>query len=95
MKELDMLVNCPVCGNKYQEKNARVIQAKQSALLVHAECDHCLSNFLAVVSKGYENESVVTMGMLTDLNYEEARYFLRNSPVTADEVLDLYEEKKK
>ncbi|MFO7807232.1 MAG: hypothetical protein R6V40_02290 [Candidatus Moraniibacteriota bacterium] len=95
MKELDALINCPVCGNKYQEKNARVVQAKRSAVLVHASCEHCLSSFLAVVSNKPEVEGMVTMGMLTDLNYNEAYYFLRAHPVTADEVLDLYEENKK
>lgn len=91
MKEVDLLINCPVCGSEYKNNDTGVVKAKDSAMLVHASCSHCQSSFLAMVTKGYETEGMVSMGMLTDLDYEEACRFLGGEPVTADEVLDLYE----
>lgn len=95
MKEIDVLINCPVCGRKYREENARVVQMKRSAMLVHTSCGFCSSASLAVVARGQEAEGMVTMGMLTDLDYGEACQFLRNQPVSADEVLELYEKGRK
>jgi hypothetical protein len=47
---------------------------------------------LAVVNKGvHNNESLVTMGILTDLGYEEACNVLNRESISSDEILDLYE----
>lgn len=90
-KELEILLDCPVCNAKYEPDSVKVVDARPNVLLVHVSCRRCLSNSLALVSKNNSGLTAVNMGMLTDLNFEEASWMLEQSPVTADEVLDLHQ----
>jgi predicted nucleic-acid-binding Zn-ribbon protein len=91
-KDIEMLTDCPVCGKNYGRKEAKIIDVRKNTLLVHTNCSQCKSNFLALISKNIAGGTMITMGMLTDLNFEEANWMLDQNPVSADEVLDLHEE---
>ncbi len=92
MNEVNLLMKCSICGKKYGKQSIKIVQNKKDAMLVHVSCGFCQSASLAVVNKGiHNNDSVVTLGILTDLDYEEACSFLRREPISSDEVLDLYE----
>lgn len=93
MNDLELLLNCPVCGKKYGHKSARIVEGKKGALLVHVGCGHCLSKSLAIISNPDSSgaENPISMGIMTDLNYEEACRLLRGNPISADEVLDIYQ----
>lgn len=93
MNDLELLLNCPVCGKKYGYKSARIVEGTKGALLVHVGCDYCSSKSLAVISNPESNsfENPVSVGIMTDLDYEEACKLLKDRPITADEVLDVYQ----
>ncbi len=92
MNEVNLLMKCSICGKKYGKKSINVVQNKKDAMLVHVNCDFCQSSSLAVINKGVQNnDSIVTLGILTDLDYEEACNLLRREPISFDEVLDMYE----
>lgn len=91
MNEVSLLMKCSICGHKYNKQNIKIVQNKRDAMLVHVNCDFCRSASLAVINKGVQNnDSFVALGILTDLNYEEACSLLRKEPISCDEVLDLY-----
>lgn len=90
-KELEILLDCPVCNSKYEPDSVKVVSARPNVLLVHVSCSGCKSNSLALVSKNTSGMTAVNMGMLTDLDYEESSWMLEQSPVSADEVLDLHQ----
>lgn len=91
MNEVNLLIKCSICGKKYREKSIKIVQNKKEAMLVHVSCDFCHSSSLAVINKGmHGGENMVTLGILTDLDYQEACEFLRKEPISLDEVLDLY-----
>ena len=92
MNQVNLLMKCSICGKKYGEKSIKIVQSKKDAILVHVNCNFCQSSSLAVINKGMQNnDSIVTLGILTDLDYEEACSVLKREPISSDEVLDLYE----
>lgn len=90
-KELEVLLDCPVCNFKYEPDSVKVVDGRQNVLLVHVTCGNCKTSSLALVSKNTSGMTAVTMGMLTDLDYEEAGWMLEQAPITADEVLDIHQ----
>ncbi len=95
MNEVNLLMNCSICGKKYGKQSIKVVQNKKDAMLVHVNCDFCQSASLAVIKKSLQNnDNMVTLGILTDLDYEEACNVLRREPISLNEVLDLYNQVK-
>lgn len=91
-KELETLLDCPVCKTRYEKGRTRIVSGKQNAILVHTNCQKCNTNSLAMLSRGgLVGEGMVTMGMITDLYYDEALQLLDQDPVSSDEVLEAYE----
>lgn len=91
-KELETLLECPVCGTRYDKGRTKIVSGERNAILVHTNCQKCNTNSLAVLSKsGLVAEGMVTMGMITDLYYDEISQMLDGNPISADEVLEVYE----
>ena len=90
MNEVNLLVKCSICGKKYNKQSIKVVQNKKDAMLVHVNCDFCRSASLAVINKGINGDNMVALGILTDLDYEEACRVLREKPITADDILEVY-----
>lgn len=91
-KEQETLLECPVCGVRYEKGRTKVVSGEQNAILVHTNCQKCNTNSLAMFSRdGFVNDGMVTMGMLTDLYYDEALSMLGQIPISPDEVLEVYE----
>lgn len=90
MNDLELLLNCPVCGKKYGHQSVRIVHGNHGAFLIHIGCQYCGSASLAVISRS-KGENMIAVGMLTDLNYEEACVLLEQKPVSSDEILDLYQ----
>lgn len=88
--EVETLLYCPVCGEQYLRGSAKTVTTNSKALLIHIRCHYCMSATLAMVTKNDRGGSVVTMGMLTDLSYQEAAEIAHKQPITVDEVLDIY-----
>ncbi len=91
MNDLELLLNCPICGKKYGYRSARVVQSNQDAFLVHVYCKHCKSASLAVISRSGGTENMMAMGMMTDLDYQEACELLQKKPIDSDEVIEAYQ----
>ncbi len=83
-------MNCLICGDEYKKGNMRVVARKGDAMLVHVNCKTCKNPTLGLITRSGSN-SVVTMGLLTDLDYEEAVEMIDRGPITVDEVLDTYQ----
>lgn len=88
--EVETLLYCAVCGEQYLRGSAKTLTTNNKTLLIHIRCHHCMSATLAMVTKNDKGGSVATMGMLTDLSYQEAVEMLHKQPITIDEVLDMY-----
>jgi hypothetical protein len=85
------LVHCPACGRKSSQEELKVLGGGDGSVLIHLTCAKCWAASLAVTSRDDHNNQVMTVGMLTDLNREEALDLLSKKALSVDEVLDLYQ----
>lgn len=60
-----------------------------NATLVHLTCHKCKSYFVAMVL--VMGQGVSSVGMVTDLSYEDVRRLYRLGPLTTDEIIDAHE----
>ncbi len=56
---------------------------------MHITCSVCRSASLAIISNGNDNDRLISVGMLTDLSYDEIIEMIKKGPITADEVLEI------
>lgn len=80
-----LLAACPLCAASYDPHRARVLGKRGEERLLHVACGgcgHAMLAFVAVTPAG-----VSSIGLITDLSYEDARRFRDAQPVSADHVL--------
>lgn len=94
-KTLKFISNCPICKSEYKPEAIKLLQdgytgshelAQEQSKFVHFTCHNCHTNFMAMiimVSKG-----ISTVGMITDLNFEDAQKLQTMSPLTIDELIE-------
>ncbi len=90
-KSIEIPHNCPVCGNVYSAGSISRIVTKGNSLVLHISCIHCGMASLGFVSHR-NDEHVLTLGIPTDLELNEAHYFFSLDPISSDEVLDFWQE---
>lgn len=89
LEALKFIGNCPICNEKYDSSRAQLFAEREAANLVHITCKKCNSNFIAmVVNMG---NGVSSVGVVTDLNFYDAKKFYQTSPITVDELITGYE----
>lgn len=86
---------CPICSRNYRHSDeAEVLVEVKNQTLVHLTCQECTSSM--IVSLSLNESGVSGFGMLTDLNREEAsKVFFDLSPVSSEEVLQVYSKLRK
>lgn len=81
-----LLTHCPLCNAQYEEKSIRMIGEQGPTRLFHLTCQSCAHAVLAVI---LENQNgVSSLGMVTDLEAQEAIRFQDADPISADDCLD-------
>lgn len=83
---LKFINKCPVCGSAYAPEQARLFAQKSKANLVHISCAVCRGNFIALVI--VMKSGLSTVGMVSDLNFDDARRLHAFSPLEIDELID-------
>jgi hypothetical protein len=84
-----LMRQCPRCQQEYAFDNIDLIEADTGAHLVHITCATCTSSMLAIIMvTGFGMSSV---GMITDLHAIDVRRLQQTPPLTADDILGLYE----
>lgn len=87
-KGIKVVSKCPICNSRYKDDQARVIEEKGDAHLIHIECQKCLSNVVALVVKA--GVGVSSMGMVTDLTAPDVEKFKNNGSVTANDCIEAH-----
>jgi len=88
---LSYILRCPVCGQKYNIDQTRIIESKEGKpntsdnMLVHTDCSHCRAS--VVFSITIDGPEIFSVGMITDLTSQDTSKFRNKVPVTPDEVL--------
>lgn len=80
---------CPVCEASYNPQEARVIGEKEDSHLLHIRCGSCANAIIALVL--ISAVGVSSVGLVTDLSFDEVNYFREASAITTDDVIDTHD----
>lgn len=82
---LKLVSFCPVCETRYNPMEARMLGKQSDAHLLYIQCRKCEHSILALVLVNQVGAS--SIGLLTDLAYEDILLFCSNQKVTIDDVI--------
>lgn len=86
---LENLVRCPICNKKYGQTKILVLEEEGNRTTLHLTCENCKNSSLVFISLG--KMGIVSLGMLTDINREEARSLFKSEAVSSDQVIEVHE----
>ena len=84
-KTLKLINKCPICNTTYKKDSKNNSISAQNTHLVHLTCSKCHGYFLAVVLEISKGTS--TVGMVTDLNFDDLQRLYTKEQITLDEVI--------
>lgn len=87
-KTLKLISHCPICGQDYKSEASKLFLNESDARFVHFTCDHCRSNFMAMVMM--MPKGVSTVGMVTDLSLKDVQKLYKLAPITVDETIEAH-----
>ena len=87
-KNLDLALNCPACGSLIEESSANFINERETKTIFHTICKKCQTASLIFVFQ--TEKGMMSVGMATDLNREEALGIFDLKAISADEVIEVY-----
>src|SRR5436190_22774009 len=76
---------CPLCEQSYNPQQAKVLGEKEDSHLLHIQCGNCSNAIIALVL--ISSVGVSSVGMVTDLSYDEVNVFRNAPPISADDVI--------
>lgn len=82
---LKLIQRCPICSATYDGKRVKVFAQQDNATMVHITCPKCASYFVAMIVVA--GHGLSTMGLVTDLSYQDTTRLFSLEPVTTDEVI--------
>ncbi|MBI5794520.1 hypothetical protein HZA87_05595 [Candidatus Uhrbacteria bacterium] len=85
---LKLVSFCPVCETRYNPMEARALAGIGETQLLHVQCRKCQNAILAIVHVNQVGASSV--GLLTDLSYEDVVRFRSQSVVKIDDVIETH-----
>ena len=87
-KTLKLISHCPICNQNYKSKSAKLFVSENEAKFAHFTCEDCGSHFMAVVMAAARGMG--TVGMVTDLSFQDVSRLYLVPPLTVDEVIEGY-----
>lgn len=86
---LRLISYCPLCNAHYNPREAKILEQKEGAHLIHVECRNCRSSIVAVVITG--GIGVSSVGLITDLTSQDVVRFKNEESVAENDVIAAYE----
>ncbi len=84
---------CPICQKERSLTSGKIISKAKKSIFIYNKCEHCGVASISSVFGGKNNsDSLVVVEVLTDLNYQESLGLFHKKPITADDVLKIYEQ---
>ena len=85
-----ILTQCPLCHAQYEQDTIRLLGEEGITRLVHCTCSKCGRAMIAVILEA--SGFVSSVGVVTDLEVEDAVRFQDAQPLQADECIQFAEE---
>ena len=93
INNLEYLTKCPLCNENYNQVEALVLEEKENRTTFHMTCRKCKSAMIVFIV--VNQAGIISMGMATDIDKEEAGILFNNEAVSADHVIEMHESLKK
>jgi len=84
-----ILTQCPLCHTSYTEKDVHFVGDEGAWRMFHCSCDSCGRSMLAIVLEA--SSFVSSVGVVTDLQAEDAIRFHGASPISSDDCIRVHE----
>lgn len=81
-------MRCPICDKKQDPAKALILEEHDRHTALHMTCGSCGVSTVVFVSAS--QWGMVSMGVLTDLETEEARSLFRNEAISSDQVIEVH-----
>jgi len=88
LDNLRLISYCPLCNTHYNPSEAKILEQKDGAHLIHIECRACHSSIVAVVITG--GIGISSVGLITDLTSQDVLRFKNHDSVDGDHVIEAY-----
>ena len=85
---LRLVSYCPLCEAEFNPMEARVLGEDGEAHLLHVRCRACSNAVLALVL--VTKAGVSSIGLVTDLSYDDVVKFRQGGRVVTDDVIDVH-----
>jgi hypothetical protein len=85
-----ILTQCPLCHEQYGQDTIRLLGEEGITRLVHCTCSHCGRAMIAVILEA--SGFVSSVGVVTDLEVEDAVRFRDAEPLQMDECIRFSEQ---
>lgn len=92
LDNLKFVSYCPLCNSAYNPLEAKILEEREDAHLVHVRCRQCQSAIVALIVAG--GLGVSSVGLVTDLSSDDVMRFKNDAPLTIDDVLELHQQLK-
>jgi len=86
---LKLIAYCPLCDASITPQKAKIVESRDDLHLVHIQCQKCQGYILALMLKTAGGLS--SIGLITDLNFNDVFKFKDGQKIEADEVLKIYQ----
>lgn len=88
-KYLKYFGRCPECDAVFSAAQVALIKRRVTDIEAHARCLSCRISLIVKIFF-LADGAVTSVGMVTDLTPADAKYFADMSPVSAEEVVEIY-----
>lgn len=86
---LRLIASCPICSHKYEPFRAKMVGVAGNSHMWYVMCSMCRHALL--VSVLVNEEGVNSVGILTDLQFDEVIRFRNQSVITANDCIALHQ----
>jgi hypothetical protein len=86
----ETIIYCPLCNKEYCPVSLQVVDQAAETILAHSNCPACEGSILSLLYKDFLG--ITLLGLVTDMNYEDALKLKNAEAVDSDEVLSLFEQ---
>lgn len=84
-----IMAHCPLCQTAYEERSVRLLGEHGLARMFHFTCRACRHAVLAVILES--QNGVSSVGLVTDLEAQDALAMQDAPPITADDCIAAHE----
>ena len=86
---LRLISFCPLCESEFHPMESRLLGERGEKHLVHVRCSACRNAMLALVL--VSKVGVSSVGLITDLTYDDVVKFREKGRLSVDDVLAVHE----